>query len=138
MKTLRVSLALAGLLLLSASTLSAQSTRISCQDGTKPKVGHFACWGHGGLVREVVKSEPKVEAKSPARTAKKVEVKTPAKAAKKVEARSTAKTAKNAEVKPVKPKSASTVAKKSDKKAGKKVAGKKAPPKHVAVKSSAQ
>jgi len=150
MKTLRVSLALAGLLLLSASTLSAQSTRISCQDGTKPKVGHFACWGHGGLVREVVKSEPKVEAKSPARTAKKVEVKTPAKAAKKVEvkapakaakkveARSTAKTAKNAEVKPVKPKSASTVAKKSDKKAGKKVADKKAPPKHVAVKSSAQ
>ena len=59
MMSLRVPLALAGLMLLSASTLSAQGTRISCKDGSKPKVGHFACWGHGGLVREAANPAPK-------------------------------------------------------------------------------
>ena len=69
MKSFRVSLFLAGMLILPASTLSAQATKISCKDGSKPKVGHFACWGHGGLVREAVNSAPrtdrsKTEAKS--------------------------------------------------------------------------
>lgn len=71
MNSLRNSLVLAGMLLLSASMLSAQATRISCKDGTKPKVGHFACWGRGGLVREAVKSEVKADAKATGRVAKK-------------------------------------------------------------------
>jgi len=60
MTSLRARLVLASMLVLSASTLSAQtSSRISCKDGSKPKIGHFSCWGHGGLVRETVKSAPK-------------------------------------------------------------------------------
>lgn len=55
MTTLRVSLATAGLMLLSATTLSAQSTRIGCKDGSAPKVGHFTCWGHGGVVSAPVR-----------------------------------------------------------------------------------
>ena len=57
MKALRASLVAAGLLTLSAATLSAQSTRISCKDGSKPTVGHFSCWGHGGLVRSAAEAE---------------------------------------------------------------------------------
>jgi hypothetical protein len=69
MKPLRVSLFLAAMLMLSASTLSAQATRISCKDGSKPKVGHFSCWGHGGLVREatnptVSTDKPRAEKKA--------------------------------------------------------------------------
>jgi hypothetical protein len=60
---------LAAMLMLSASTLSAQATRISCKDGSKPKVGHFSCWGHGGLVRETANSamstdKPRAETKA--------------------------------------------------------------------------
>jgi hypothetical protein len=70
MKTLRVSLATASLLLLSASTLSAQATRIACKDGSPPKVGHFTCWGHGGVVSTAAKkakaAEKKPAAKKPA------------------------------------------------------------------------
>lgn len=83
MKSLRVSLLLAGMLMLSASTLSAQATRISCKDGSKPKVGHFSCWGHGGLIREAVNSAPKTEAKAAEKAAKAAEK--PAKPEKAVE-----------------------------------------------------
>jgi hypothetical protein len=57
MKSLRVSFVLTGMLLLSASTLQAQASKISCKDGSKPKVGHFSCWGHGGLVTGAVKKD---------------------------------------------------------------------------------
>lgn len=50
MKPLRMGLAMAGLLTLSAAPLSAQASKIACKDGSAPKGGHFACWGHGGLV----------------------------------------------------------------------------------------
>jgi hypothetical protein len=70
MKSLRASLATASLLLLSASTLSAQATRIACKDGSQPKVGHFTCWGHGGVVsvpgKKARPTEKKSTAKKPA------------------------------------------------------------------------
>jgi hypothetical protein len=50
MKSLRVSLIIAILLLLSATTLRAQSARVACKDGSQPKIGHFTCWGHGGVI----------------------------------------------------------------------------------------
>lgn len=59
MKSLRVSLLLAGLLLLSATTLSAQASKVSCKDGSPLKSGHFACWGHGGIVTRAAKKEAK-------------------------------------------------------------------------------
>ena len=63
MNSLRVSLATASLLLLSASTLSAQATRIACKDGSAPKVGHFTCWGHGGVVSAPLKKAKATERK---------------------------------------------------------------------------
>jgi hypothetical protein len=75
MKSLRVSLATASLLVLSASTLSAQATRIACKDGSQPKVGHFTCWGHGGVVSAPVKKAKAAEKKS---VAKKAAAKKPA------------------------------------------------------------
>ena len=79
MKALRASLVAIGLLTLSAATLSAQSTRISCKDGSKPKIGHFSCWGHGGLVREAAAIEPVKTPKAKAKSAaKKASVKKPA------------------------------------------------------------
>ena len=63
MKSLRVSLATASLLLLSASTLRAQATRVGCKDGSQPKVGHFTCWGHGGVVSVPAKKPRAVEKK---------------------------------------------------------------------------
>ena len=71
MKSLRARFVLASMFVLSASTASAQASRISCQDGTKPKVGHFSCWGHGGLVREALKSAEKADAKPASKAAKK-------------------------------------------------------------------
>jgi septal ring-binding cell division protein DamX len=67
MTSLRVSLATASLLLLSASTLSAQAARIACKDGSPPKVGHFTCWGHGGVVTAPVKKAKAVEKKTAAK-----------------------------------------------------------------------
>jgi hypothetical protein len=71
MKSLRVTFVLAGLLILSASPLSAQASKVSCKDGTQPKVGHFSCWGHGGLVTGAVKPVAKTEAKPASKAAKK-------------------------------------------------------------------
>ena len=67
MTSLRVSLATASLLLLSASTLSAQATRMACKDGSGPKVGHFTCGGHGGVVSAPVKKAKAPEKKSAAK-----------------------------------------------------------------------
>jgi hypothetical protein len=67
MKPLRVSLATASLLLLCASTLSAQAARIACKDGSVPKVGHFTCWGHGGVVSVPGKKARATEKKPAAR-----------------------------------------------------------------------
>jgi hypothetical protein len=65
MKSLRVSLIIALLLLLSATTLRAQAARVACKDGSVPKVGHFTCWGHGGVVAApLAKARP--AAKTPA------------------------------------------------------------------------
>ena len=71
MKSLRVSLATASLFLLSASTLSAQATRIACKDCSAPKVGHFTCWGHGGVVSMPVKKAKPLAKKSAAKAASK-------------------------------------------------------------------
>lgn len=74
MKSLRASLALAGLFLLPASTLAAQTTRVGCKDGSPPKVGHFTCWGHGGVVSAPAKARPAAK-KSAAKAATKPVVK---------------------------------------------------------------
>jgi hypothetical protein len=71
MNSLRVTFVLASLLILSASPLSAQASKVSCKDGTQPKVGHFSCWGHGGLVTGAVKPAAKTEAKPASKVAKK-------------------------------------------------------------------
>lgn len=88
MKSLRVTVVLASLLTLSASPLSAQASKVSCKDGSKPKVGHFSCWGHGGLVTGAVKPAAKPDAK----TATKPEAKPASKAVKKDHAPSKVKT----------------------------------------------
>jgi hypothetical protein len=108
MQSFRITFVLAGLLVLSASTLSAQASRVSCKDGTQPKVGHFSCWGHGGLVSRTVKSAAKTDAKATTRVARKEKSASKArkpvgkkahsaaaKADKKVHAKRTAKTGKN-------------------------------------------
>jgi hypothetical protein len=88
MKSLRASLATASLLLLSASTLRAQASHIACKDGSEPKIGHFTCWGHGGVVSVPVKKVRAVEKKHTAKkpAAKPVAKKPVAKAAKKKKA----------------------------------------------------
>jgi hypothetical protein len=52
------------MLVLSASSLQAQASKISCKDGSKPKIGHFSCWGHGGLVTGAVKKDKAAEKKA--------------------------------------------------------------------------
>ena len=87
MKSLRVSLVLASIMLLSATTVSAQTGRMACKDGSKPKIGHFSCWGHGGLVAGVPKSAakpaPKLDTKAAVKPAKKEHVATAKKPSKK-------------------------------------------------------
>jgi hypothetical protein len=92
MKSLRVSLVLAGLLLLSATTVSAQTGRMACKDGSKPKVGHFSCWGHGGLVAGAAKpvaKAPKLDTRTAVKPAKKEHVATAAKKSSKKRAHAT-------------------------------------------------
>ena len=71
MKSLRVRAVLASMLVLSATTLSAQAGKVSCKDGTKPKGGHFSCWGHGGIVTGALKSAVKSDAKTASKAATK-------------------------------------------------------------------
>jgi hypothetical protein len=90
MKTLRVSCLVTAMFVLGASTLPAQASRISCKDGTRPKIGHFSCWGHGGLVREEIAVKPDTK---PTRVAK--AKKQPAKAAKLTKATKATKSTKS-------------------------------------------
>jgi hypothetical protein len=91
MKSLRVSLVLASILLCSATTVSAQTGRMACKDGSKPKIGHFTCWGHGGLVEGVpkhaskpaAKPAPRLDTKPAVKVAKKEHVATAKKSSKK-------------------------------------------------------
>jgi hypothetical protein len=75
MRSLQVTCFVAGMIALSASPLSAQAGRMSCKDGTPAKVGHFSCWGHGGVVagpaKSTARSAAKAEAKATAKSAKK-------------------------------------------------------------------
>jgi hypothetical protein len=64
MRSLRVSFVITTMLVLSASSLQAQASKISCKDGSKPKIGHFSCWGHGGLVTGAVKKDKAAEKKA--------------------------------------------------------------------------
>jgi hypothetical protein len=49
MSKLRVLLMIAGLLLLSSGTISAQAVKVTCKDGTKSAGGQGACSSHGGV-----------------------------------------------------------------------------------------
>ena len=71
MNSLRIRIVLASMLVLSATTLSAQAGKVSCKDGTKPKGGHFSCWGHGGIVTGALKSAAKSDAKTASKAATK-------------------------------------------------------------------
>jgi hypothetical protein len=86
MKSLRVCLVVAGMLVLSASPLSAQAGKVSCKDGTQPKAGHFACWGHGGVVA-AAKPAAKTDTKAAAKSDPKPAVKTDPKPAPKTDAK---------------------------------------------------
>src|SRR3954463_13419099 len=98
MKSLRVSPVLAGLLLLCAAPmLSAQATKVGCKDGSQPKIGHFTCWGHGGVVAVPMKKARRAEkapaaskqvTKAKARKLRRAEPKAPAK---RVKAKASAK-----------------------------------------------
>ncbi len=92
MKSLRNALVVAGLLTLATSTLSAQSTRIACKDGSKATIGHFSCWGHGGVVRQ--QGEPMADVKPASKAAKKESVAKKSKSASKKHARPVTKTHK--------------------------------------------
>jgi hypothetical protein len=70
MKSLRAPLLLAGMLLLPVSALSAQASRVGCKDGSAPKIGHFTCWGHGGVVTLPMKSAAHAEKKAAASATK--------------------------------------------------------------------
>jgi hypothetical protein len=63
MNSLRALVVMAGMLALSPARLSAQAGRVSCKDGTLPKVGHFSCWGHGGVVAGAPKPAAKGDVK---------------------------------------------------------------------------
>ena len=101
MKSLRSLLAVAGLLVISASTLSAQAGSVACMDGSRSAGGRGACSGHGGIQTAARKKDAKADAKAAKAEAKvdakvaKSDVKTGAKAAKK-DAKADAKAAKAA------------------------------------------
>jgi len=60
MKMRRILFTVGGLLLLSASSLAAQETKVTCKDCTLSKGGQGACSGHGGIAaKSTVKSESK-------------------------------------------------------------------------------
>jgi hypothetical protein len=68
----RILLTVGGLLLLSAGSLAAQETKVTCKDGTLSKGGQGACSSHGGIAtksatkvdEEVMKSAAKADAKA--------------------------------------------------------------------------
>jgi hypothetical protein len=80
MKSFRALLTIASLLLLSATTVSAQS-QVACMDGSKSAGGRGACSGHGGIRTAARKAEVRADAKA-AKVAKAAEKKADVKAAK--------------------------------------------------------
>ena len=76
MKSFRALLTIASLLLLSATTLSAQG-QVACMDGSKSAGGRGACSGHGGIRTAARKAEAKADAKA-AKEVKAAEKKTAA------------------------------------------------------------
>jgi Protein of unknown function (DUF3761). len=95
MKSLRTLLAVAGLVVISASTASAQARTVACVDGTRSAGGRGACSGHGGVQTAARKADAKADAKAAKADAKaaKPEAKADAKVAK-VDAKADAKVAK--------------------------------------------
>jgi hypothetical protein len=82
MKLLRTLFVASGVLVLSATALSAQAAQVTCKDGAKSKGGRGACSGHGGIA-VTAKAETKADAKADAKMAKadaKVDAKVDAKA----------------------------------------------------------
>jgi hypothetical protein len=79
MKTFRAFLTIAALLLLSATTASAQS-QVACMDGSRSASGRGACSGHGGIKTAARKAEAKADAKA-AKAVKAAERKADAKVA---------------------------------------------------------
>src|SRR4051812_28432184 len=84
MKSSRALLTIASLLLLSATSLSAQAGSVACMDGSKSAGGRGACSGHGGIRTAARKAEAKADAKA-ARVAAKADAKA-ARAEKKADA----------------------------------------------------
>ena len=64
MKSLRALLTTAALLVLTASSLSAQGGKVVCMDGSKSVAGRGACSGHGGIETAKRKAEVKADAKA--------------------------------------------------------------------------
>ncbi|MDB4885031.1 MAG: hypothetical protein JWN79_469 [Gemmatimonadetes bacterium] len=84
MTPFRTFLVAGSLMLLGASTLSAQAGRVTCTDGSASAGGRGACSGHGGIMTAAMKAKIAADAKT-ARKAEKVaaaKVKADAKAAK--------------------------------------------------------
>jgi len=89
MKTTHQLLAIGAMLVLSASTLSAQAMKVTCKDGSKSAGGQGACSSHGGIaVAKTASKTAKADAK-----AMKADVKADVKAAK-TEAKTDAKAMK--------------------------------------------
>jgi CO/xanthine dehydrogenase Mo-binding subunit len=63
MKSFRALLTIASLLLVSATTLSAQS-QVACMDGSRSVGGRGACSGHGGIRTAARKADAKADAKA--------------------------------------------------------------------------
>jgi CO/xanthine dehydrogenase Mo-binding subunit len=93
MKSTRALLTIASLLVLSATSLSAQAGSVACMDGSRSVGGRGACSGHGGIKTAARKAEAKADAKV-AKAMKAAEAKT-ARAEKKV-AKADAKSAMSA------------------------------------------
>ena len=62
MKLLRTLFVASGVLVLSATALSAQAAQVTCKDGAKSKGGRGACSGHGGIAVSA-KAEAKADTK---------------------------------------------------------------------------
>jgi CO/xanthine dehydrogenase Mo-binding subunit len=93
MKSTRALLTIASLLVLSATSLSAQAGSVACMDGSRSVGGRGACSGHGGVQTAARKAEAKADAKA-AKAMKAAEAKS-ARAEKKV-AKADAKSAVSA------------------------------------------
>jgi hypothetical protein len=84
MKSFRALLTIASLLLLSATSLSAQAGSVACMDGTKSAGGRGACSGHGGIRTAARKADARADVKAAkaAKAEKKAEARAEVKAVK--------------------------------------------------------